>query len=185
MSIDYMMKISDEQQKILDKAVELLKKYDKQKVTDWIYYFVVSEDNYEEISSEYDCCDNKECYEKTLKKIRKEVPESIYLYQDNNSDHENINFCYQCNTALNDSLTWIEYELDRMEENDFTKENLQLSSTAFEFRVIFEAMPTCDCEISGYAKAHLEELPAELKEQSDFVIKVVGYAQKVIDCLEG
>jgi len=185
MYTDYNMKISEEQQVTLNKAIELLKKYDKQKVTDWIYYFVASDENREEISSEYDCCDNPECYEKTLKEIRKEIPACVYLYQDNNNDHENINYCYQCNTALNDSLTWVCWELDHIEESDFTKENLQDSAAAFEFRVIFEAMPTCDCEISGYTKTHLEELPAALKRQSDFVTKVVGYAQKVIECLEG
>ena len=36
MCTDYSMEISDEQQAILDKAIELLKKYDKQKVTDYI-----------------------------------------------------------------------------------------------------------------------------------------------------
>lgn len=174
------MNITEDQQKILDTAIELLKKYDKEDVTDWIYYFVVSEDNYEEISPEYDCCDNQECYEKTLKELRKESPYCIYLYQDNGGDHENINYCYQCGKPLNDTLTWIEQELDHHTENNLEKKCFQVSGIAFEIRVMFKSFPSIDYEISDYDKTHPESMVQKIKMQKKFTDRVINYAKQII-----
>lgn len=176
--------ISEKQQEIINKAIELLKKYDKEDVSNFIYFFVISEDNRSEIGLEYDCCDNPECYESTLKELRKEYPECIYIYQDNRNDYDNFKQCHQCGKFLNDTLTWIESELEHHEEYDNDKESLQYSCTAFEIRVMLEAMPTIDCEITGYENAHPELIPAALKRQADFVNRVVRYAELVIKCLK-
>lgn len=178
------MKISEEQQQILDKAIELLKEYDKEEVSDYIYFFVVSEDDHSEIGAEYDCCDNPECYEKILEELRKEYPGCMYTYQDNSNDYESINCCYQCGKPLNDTLTWIEMELNYHVEYSIEKVDLQKSRTAFDVRVMFEAMPTCDYEIRSRDKKNTERLKEAKDMQDDFVNKVINYAEQVIAVLE-
>lgn len=178
------MKITEDQQVILNKAIELLKTYDKEDVSRYTYYFVVSEDDHTEISLEYDCCDNSECIEKTLKELKEEYPECEFLCELNHGDHERIERCYQCDKPLHESLAWIESELDHHEQYSITKDQLQESCIAFEVRVMFEAMPTCDFEISEYAKLNYKRLAEALKDQSNFVERVVKYADKVIKVLE-
>lgn len=164
-----MNEINEDQQKILDKAIKLLEKYDKVDVSDYICYFVVSENDYSEIGSQYDCCDYPECMEATLKELKKDYPDCNYLYQYNNNDYDTFNLCYQCGRRLNDTLTWIEYEFNHHSTTNQTKKDFQISSVAFEIRVIFESMPSID-----FAK----------QDQKDFIIKVVDYANIVISELE-
>ena len=99
-------------------------------------------------------------------------------------DYDRIDRCYICGCPLNESLTWIESELDHHEEYSIIKDQLKESATAFDVRVMLEAMPTHDYEISEYEKAHPEILPDALKRQSDFVDRVVKYASKVIEVLK-
>lgn len=176
------MKISEYQQNILDTAITLLRKYDKEKYSGRSYFF--TDKNYDNIYSDekYDCCNEENCINEAIKKIEEDGYENPNINL-RGGDYDTIDHCCICGCPLNSTLTWIKSELDHHEEYSITEDQLKESSIAFELRVMFESMPTCDYAISEYAKAHPELLPRELKKQSDFVDRVIRYAEKVIKIL--
>src|ERR1700748_178934 len=144
---DYRLILTDKQNEILEKAIDLLEPYDKENVSYDLYYFVDKDENDNEIGDldliEYDCCGNIECMEKTLKELKEEYSDHIidYYNTDNNSDHERIDSCYCCGRPLNGSLTWIKYELEHWLENAILKEHIS-SRDAFDLRVMLQSMPS-------------------------------------------
>lgn len=188
--MDYSMKLTDEQQSIIDKAVELLKPFDKENCSFSLHYFREKNIDGDEIGEEV--CDDDKCVKKYLKQLRAEIGKGkrIHTVYDpyNNGDHERIDSCAVCGRPLNEQLTWINSEFDYHHEYSITRECLTESRTAFDVRCMLEAMPTVDCSIGGYPihqnnlgnKKPLEEA---LDRQTRFVNKVVKYAELVVQIL--
>jgi hypothetical protein len=180
------MEISKEQQKIIDKAVKMLKPFVKESPSYCLYYFRESEGG--DDLSDYDCCDSKKCYSKTEKELKKRHPDLEMTYSHNDGDHDKIGSCYQCGKPLNRQLTWVGEEFNHHSENSITKRDLKRSRTAFDVICMLEAMPSQDRTISQYSK-HQNDLgnPKPLQEQMqgqvDFVNKMVEYAETVIRVL--
>ncbi|MEE9525438.1 MAG: hypothetical protein V3V78_02410 [Candidatus Woesearchaeota archaeon] len=180
------MELTEEQQAIIDKAIELLKSYDKEKVDFNLHYFK----HEEETLVGYDCCSSEDCVEQALKKIKEETGydqiETDGMY--NGEDHEIIERCCICSTPMNDDLMCIGEEFRHHKEYSITKEELTHSSVAFDVRVMLESMPSVDHEISGYAKhqstiGNNAPLNQETKRINDFVIEVVTYAETITQLL--
>lgn len=177
------MKITEEQQEIVNKAINLLEKYDKEEYSGISYYFTDENDDNIDEDEDYNCCDKNECIERSEKELKKLGYKNPIL-NPMGSDYDRIYHCYNCNNPLNESLTWIEQELDHHVEFNINKKNLQKSRTAFEVRVMFESFPSIDYEISEYAKSHPEQMKKEIKWQKDFVDRVINYAKQVIAVLD-
>jgi len=174
---------TEEFKEYIEKTLEKLEPgYKKSQVSYYTYYFL-KEDG-DEISGEYDCCDNDECINKTREELEKEYPNLQTMYYDNDGDHENIERCYQCNKPLNEHLTWIEYELDHYHEylNDPIPKNEQ-----FDLYCILQSIPSCDCSISEYVKHQLklgnkDPLNESIKETKEFYQKVKELIDKINNC---
>jgi len=189
MYIDYSMKLTDEQQAIISKAVELIKPYDKENCSFSLHYFKKKDCDGDEIGEE--TCDNEECAKEAAKQLRKIYGNfNVYTEYDhyNNGDHESISSCCICGRPLNEQLTWIDSEFEHHQHYSITKEDLTESRTAFDVRCILEAMPTVDCSISQYCihqnnLGNDKPLKEALKRQSEFVDEVVKYAGLVVEVL--
>ena len=190
MYIDYSMKLTDEQQSIIDKAVELLKPFDKEDCSFSLHFFRRKDIDGDEIGDEV--CDNEKCVKKYLKQLRSEIGKGkrIYTVYDpyNNGDHERIDSCAICYRPLNEQLTWIKSEFEHHQEYSVTKEDLTESRTAFDVRCMLEAMPSVDYKIDEYHKhqnslGNDKPLKEALKRQSDFVDEVVKYAALIVEVL--
>jgi len=177
------MKITEEQQEIVNKAINLLEKYDKEEYSGISYYFTDENDDNIDEDEDYNCCNKNECIERSKKELKKLGCKNPGL-NPMGGDYDRIYYCYNCNNPLNGSLTWIESELNHHIENNINKKSLQISSIAFEIRVMFESFPSLDHEISEYAKSHSEQMKKEIKWQKDFVDRVINYAKQVIAVLD-
>ena len=187
---DYSMKLSDEQQSVISKAIELLKPYDKEDCSFSLHFFREKNIDGGEIGEEV--CDNKKCVKKYLKQLRSEIGKGkhIYVVYDhyNNGDHERIGSCASCGRPLNEQLTWIRHEFDYYESIVITKEDLTKSRTAFDIRCILEAMPSIDYRVSDYDThqhklGNKTPLKESLQRQKDFVDNIVKFAALVIEIL--
>lgn len=190
------IKLTDEQQSLIKRAIELVTPFDKEKVAYGGNYFEVqdddgnlSDDNID--FADYDCCDSDKCVNKILKELKKEHKGVNIqpVYWANDGDHENIASCYNCGKPLNEQLTWIKSEFDHHKEYTVTKEALISSRNAFDVRCMLEAMPSCDERIMDYAmhqkNAFGNEKPynESKKRQEAFVESFMEYVQKVITAL--
>ncbi len=182
------MILSEKQKSIINQAIELLiplAQAEEERLSRNTVYFKVKN---EEVSSEYDTCDDEKCIKESKKEIRKSYGKGIHIeenWSDNDGDHENIERCSICGRPLSNSLTWIEQELDHHEKNTITIEDLQDGCSAFDVKIMLEAMPTCDHCISEY-DLHQERIgnpkPLEQakKRQEEFINRVINYAELVI-----
>ncbi len=182
------MILSEKQKSIINQAIELLTplaQAEEERLSRNTVYFKVKN---EEISSEYDTCDDEKCIRESKKEIRKSYGKGIHIeenWSDNDGDHENIERCSICGRPLCNSLTWIEQELDHHEKYSISLADFQDQSTAFDVKVMFEAMPTCDHRISEYDLhqeriGNSEPLEQAKKRQVEFISRVINYAELVI-----
>ncbi len=184
------MRLTDEQQSIIDKAVELLKPFDKESCSFSLHFFKEKNIYGDEIGEEV--CDDDKCVKKYLKQLRSEIGKGkrIYTVYDpyNNGDHERLDSCAICGRPLNEQLTWIDSEFDYHQEYSVTRESLTESRTAFDVRCMLEAMPTADCRIEGYpihqnSLGNKKPLEEALGRQNQFINKVVKYAELIVQIL--
>ncbi|NDV81349.1 hypothetical protein [Bacteroides sp. 51] len=184
------IEVTDEQQAILDKAMELLKPYDKEETTNCMCYFTDKDGH--EFSSEYDCCSDEKCIEKAKKEIRRNHGNRTIIEEnitDTSSDHESFDRCCICYCYFNEYLTWIHQEFSHHEEYSVTADDLKSSNTAFELRGIYYSLYwSCDHQISQYSKHqyHLgneKPLNDALDRQKDLINRVVKHASLVIGIL--
>lgn len=181
--------LTEKQQSTLDKAIELLQPFNKELVSYNTYYFEDVDEDGERIGnhefSEYDCCSSDDCIEKTLAELKENHPNEIIDYRGylNDGDHERFERCYQCECYLNEFLTWIETELDWHIENTLTKDELISSTNAFEISGCLYSMHWNADKRMGTHQAtyHHDE---GIKQQKDFIKKVVDYANHIVKTLE-
>ena len=132
---------------------------------------------------DYDCCTN--CAEK----VKKEIQEALSLTDkdieeyctDNSGDHEKIERCYSCGVYFNQSLTWVETELDYLEDSE-----VDLSDEDYVFTVlaVFGSLPSCDYAIEGYPKHQFslgngKPLADALKWREEFYERLVKLALQI------
>lgn len=189
MYTDYSMKLTDEQQSIIDKAIELIKPFDKEDCSNSLHFFRKKDIDGDEIGEE--TCDSDECAKIAAKELRKTYGNfNVFTVYDhyNNGDHERIDSCSVCFRPLNEQLTWVHTEFEHHHEYSITKKDLTKSRTAFDVRCILESMPSIDCKIDNYpihqnSLGNNKPLKEALKRQSDFVSEVIKYAQLIIKYL--
>lgn len=173
--------LTDEQQAIIEKAVEVLNLYDKEEVSYDMYYFENEEEH--AYDSEYDTCTKTDCIEASIKAIKENEGgvEVTKVYTYNNSDQEDIKLCSVCECPLNDTLTWVKYEWDCFKDDVLTIQDIQTSYKAFALKVIFESIPSCDHRLSNYSRNDREFAYMGLQAQKDLYTAIVAKAQEVID----
>lgn len=188
---DYRKKLTEEQKKIIDKAIELLTPYNKEKVSHEIAYFESVDEDGDKTDDldlmEYDTCNNDSCVLAVLDELRNEYPKIKIRewYMDNNGDHENIGSCYMCGRPLNEFLTWIGQEFEHHKTESTKKSDFIESRTAFDIIAILQSFPSIDHEIREY---HIHQkklgnpipLQQELGRQTHFVNEVIDYAKNII-----
>lgn len=158
---------------------EKLRPFITQKIPDGIYYFKI--DGQE--SNEYDCCADEDCLEEQLENLKEKYPNSEieYIYSDNDSDHDRVEICTICDSFLNDTMTWVEAEMDYISENkpytvEFIKDN------AFVINSILNSQPSNDCEIGNYTlKKDGEELESAYQLQLDFFNEILELSNFVME----
>ncbi len=179
---------TEEQQAILDKAMELLSPFaDKAETSNTLTYFTIGEDG-DEYSSEYDCCGDEDCIEYAKGQIRNEYGEDEPICECGtyaSGDHENFNTCCKCGAFFNETLTWVKWELDYLDICD-DYESITDTHYAFILRGIYDSIPSNDYDISEYAKhqyriGNHKPLEQTKEWQRELIEKVVKHAQFVID----
>jgi hypothetical protein len=179
--INYRPGLTDEFEKLIDLAQEKIEPFANKEISRNTYYFKVKG---EEVSSEYDCCDDEKCIKEAKKAIRENHGKGIRVeecYSDNDGDHESIEICSVCGKPLNEWLTWCESELDYLEEDKPWSAQF-FKDQAFLITAILRSTPTMDCDISNYAKHQGGKiLEDDLQEREDFFQRIGQLAQAVID----
>ena len=158
--------MTDKQQGVIDAAIPLLEKYDKEEVAGGGYIFEYNGEML--LDEDYECCDNEKCATAVMKNIRKDIGKYKRIKRwwiDNCSDYDKIYRCSVCNRPLNNSLTWIYDEFYHHKLASTTRERLMQSGTAFDVRIMLESLPSNDC-----------------KDRVD-IADVIAYAKKVIRLL--
>lgn len=176
--------LTDKQQSILDKAIELLSPFSKETVSPYTTYFEHQDKNGDCINalSDYDICDDDKCFDKTFQELKKAYPRKKigFATYSNDGDHERFGKCYQCGSYLNEFLTWIGEEIDHHIENTKTKDDLIIS--AFEITGCLYSMRwNSDERMSTWTKNN--DFDEGIKRQKDFIKKVVDYATHIIKTL--
>ena len=189
--VSFCMRLSEDQQKKINHAIELLDKYDHEKCElNNRTYFTAGEDG--DAYDDFETCGNKKCIASAKRALRKslKLPKyaraNIYLQWDNRmGDNDKIDHCYSCGCKMTGSLTWIKEELWHHENYSTTREVLVSSSVAYDVKVMFEAMPSHDYSIEGYPKyqyqlGNRKPLIDSVNHQLEFVDRVMKYAGLVI-----
>lgn len=183
----YDVKITEAQHAILDKAKDLLRPFaDKVDVEYSMTYFRKSEDG-EEYSSEYDCCCNDKCIKAAKDKIRSDYGEDapiIEVYTDTCTDHENFERCCICDVFFNESLAWVKWEIDRLDDYK-TYDDFIIPDNAFMITGIYKSIPSCDYQIDEYHKHQLslgneKPLKQAITWQTELIERIVRHAELVI-----
>lgn len=190
-SWDYRIQLTDEEESIKDKVLELLYPLNEESTSRMTAYFEeVDEDGdqIEELGTEYDVCDDDECINDMLVNLKLSYPDKKIDYRlyHNNGDHENIERCHQCGKPLNEFLTWVKWEFDYIEDN-MTIEDIK--SNTFDLIAVFQSFPSIDYEVSGYdlnqkMLGNNEPIERTLKNQKEFKDKVMGLMNHVIKQIE-
>lgn len=178
--MSYLPTLTDDFEKLLESAREKIEPFSKKEISQYTYYFKVKG---EEVSSEFDCCDDEKCIKQTKADIRKEYGKGTHVeevYYDNDGDHESIEICCQCSKPLNEWLTWCNSEFEYLEENKpWTTEFLK--EEGFLIHSIFQSTPTMDCDISEYHKHQRGEiLEQALIRREEFFQRIGDLANSVI-----
>ncbi len=179
--IDYSPGLTKEFEKLIKSAIEKIEPFSRKEISQYLIYF---KEKGEEISSEFDCCDDENCIKEAKKMIRQQYRKGMHIeecYSDNDGDHENIEICYVCGKPMNEYLTWCDSELDYLEKNKPWNAQF-LSDEGFVIGVILNSTPTMDCDISNYAKHQGGEiLKKEIQSREDFFQRIGQLAKAVID----
>ena len=178
--IDYRPGLTDEFEQLIELAKEKIRPFSHKEISRTTYYFKVKR---EEVSREFDCCDDKNCIKQSKKALRKEYGKGTHIivcYYDNDGDHEHIELCSVCGKPLNEWLTWCSYELEYLEQyKPWTAEFL--SNEGFLIGVILNSTPTMDSNISDYAKHQKGKIIQNaLQSREKFFQRIVELAQAVI-----
>lgn len=176
----YSAYFTDEFEKIIESAIEKIEPFSKKEIAQWIYWFKVKG---EEVSGEFDCCDDEICVKNAKTAIRDQYGKGTHVeecYSSNDGDHEAIELCPQCDKPLNEWLTWCDTELEYLEEckpwnAEFIKDE------GFLIHCILKSSPTMDCSISNYAKKDGDRLKCALKDREHFFQRIGNLAQYIID----
>lgn len=148
----FRVELSREFEALRVKAIELLYPFAEKELNDVsrnTVYFKVKND---EVSSEFDCCDNEKCIERSKKAIRKSYGKGTHVeecWSFNDGDHDDLETCYECGKHLNTQLTWVEHEFEYIKENELTKEFI--ISEAFVLYCILEAIPSNDHDLNTWS----------------------------------
>lgn len=188
---DYRLKLTDEEESILQKAIELLKPFNNEEVSRMTTYFEeVDEDGdcLEDLDAEYDCCNNDVCIISMSSNLKNEYPEKniSHRFYHNDGDHERIERCQICNKPLNEGMTWISSEFDHYDENKPSYEDIKnYSNISFDLTAVFQSFPSNDEEVSDYALhqktlGNKEPLISQIKRIDNFKNRVLGLAEHVI-----
>jgi hypothetical protein len=179
--MDYRPGITEEFSQLIKLAKEKIEPFSYKEISRYTYYFKVKG---EEISSEFDCCDDEKCIKEAKKAIRKQYGKNTHIeecYSDNDEDHESIEICSICGKPMNEYLTWCNSELEYLEENKPWDAQF-LADEGFVIGVILDSTPTMDCNISDYAKYQKgETLQKALQSREEFFQRIGKLAQSVID----
>lgn len=177
---NYNVGLTDEFEEIIETAKEKIHPFAQQEVSGLTTYFRVKG---EDVSSEYDTCDNQKCIDASKRNIREHYGKGTRVeecWTENDGDHDKIEICTVCSKPLNEYLTWCESELDHLEQNkpwnaEFLKEE------GFLILAILESMPTGDCKIDSY---HITKggqvLENALQRREKFFQRILELAQAVI-----
>jgi len=176
----YSARFSDEFEKLIESAIEKIKPFSKKEISRWTYYFIVND---EEVSGEFDCCDNENCIKQTKADIRKQYGKGTHVEEvcySNDGDHESIDTCCQCGKPLVGWLTWCDDELKYLEQcKPWTTEFLK--DEGFLIHCILQSSPTMDCSISDYAKYQGGDiLKKALESREQFFQRIGNLAQCII-----
>lgn len=179
--INFRSGLTDDFENLIDLAKEKIKPFSNKEISQFTCYFKVQG---EEVSSEFDCCDDENCIKQAKKAIREQYGKGTHIeecYSDNNGDYENIETCSVCGKPLNEWLTWCSSELEYLEENKPWNAQF-LADEGFVIGVILNSTPAMDCDISGYAKHQRGEILQEaLQSREEFFQRIGQLAQSVID----
>ncbi|MDR3266240.1 MAG: hypothetical protein LBT24_01540 [Tannerella sp.] len=162
--------LSNKFNRIIEKSINLLLPFNKyEEIPVYVAYFTIDGDD----CSEYDCCDNEECAKKTYEELKEDFPEAevIEEYSRNDSDRNLINYCHQCGVPLNDTLTWVNCELEEIESAPEWDASY-LKSEAFTICCILESLPSCDIHLTSYDKKN--------KLYDDFFKKREEFYQRIL-----
>jgi len=167
--------LTEEFKNIIELAKEKIEPLINKETSRWTCYFKVKG---EDVSSEFDCCDNEKCIKQTKADIRRKYGKGTHVeevYYDNDGDHEKIETCCQCGKPLNEWLTWCRDELEYLEDNKpWTPEFLK--TEGFLIYCILQSSPTMDYDISNHGNNNSDIL--ENREQ--FFQRILQLAQSVI-----
>ena len=174
---------TDEFKKLIELAREKIEPFSKIEISRWTYYFKVKG---EEVSNEFDCCDNEKCIRQTKADIRKQYGKGTHVeevYYDNDGDNDCIEICCNCDTPLIQWLTWCETEVEYLEENkpwtpEFFKEQ------GFLIHCILQSSPTMDYSISRYARNDSDRLKLALENREQFFQRIGNLAQSLIGTIK-
>lgn len=181
--VNYRPGLTEEFKKLINLAKEKIKPFSNKEISRFTYYFKVKG---EDVLSEFDCCDNKNCIKEAKKAIRQQYGKGTHIeecYSDNDGDHESIETCCVCGKPLNEWLTWCNSELEYLELEENKPWNAQfLSNEGFVIGVILNSTPTMDNDISGYAKYQRGKILEDaLQSREDFFQRIGQLGQSVID----
>jgi hypothetical protein len=168
----YSARPTDEFEKLIETAKDKIAPFSIEEVSRIKVYFKIED---EEVSSEFDCCDNDECIIEAKEAVRGRYGQEADIeecYYDNDGDHENIETCSVCCKPLNEYLTWCESELEYLEENKPWDAQF-LKDQGFLINCILNSTPSMDCDISRYSQCQGGEILQEaLKEREDFFQRI-------------
>lgn len=178
--MNYWPYFTDEFNNLINSAKEKIEPFINSKVSRYTYYFKVKG---EDVSSEFDCCDNEKCIKQAKADIRRQYGKGTNVeevYYHNDGDHDRIEICCQCGKPLNEWLTWCEQELEYLEEQKWTVEFLK--DEAFLIHCILQSSPTLDYNISDYAKHQGGEiLEKALKYREQFFGRIEKLVKAIIN----
>lgn len=178
---EYNAVLTDEFEQLIDQAKEKLDPFVKEKASFAIVYFSGKEG---EFDSEHDTCNKKHCIESSKREIRARNGKGIQVkenHTDSYSDRDSVDRCCICGVPFNDSMTWVENELEYLEQEkpwdaDFFKDN------SFTIVAVFNSIPSADHRPSYYDTHNGEEiLNQALKKLNDFYQRIYDLAKAIID----
>jgi len=178
--INYLPEFTEDFKKLIEAAIEKIKPFSNVEISRTVYYFEIKGND---VSSEFDCCDDEKCIKKAKIAIRKQYGKGTHIneiYYDNDGDHEMIEVCSVCGKPLNEWLTWCEMELKYLEENKWTPDFLK--NEGFLINSILNSSPTMDSNISDYAKHQRGDiLIQELNDREQFFQRIGELAKSVVE----
>ncbi len=165
--------LTDEQENIIRKAIEILDKNFDLSSSHYIHYFEINDNS---LSDEYDVCDNDKCVKKMRKNLNKIKKTGAFekgviknVYSSNDGDHEDIRCCAICGKPLNEFLTWIKYEFEYFQQIEKSKKVIE--EDFFRLFAIFQSVPSCDYQRTPNYENE-KELFKDVAEWADFVVSM-------------